>query len=345
MKRFVCGCGTRVFFEDFLCVTCRRSLGFCPSRMDMIAVPGDESEGRVCRNRTQHGICNWLIPPGDDADLCLACRMNQVIPNLASDWNRELWTRLERAKRRMLYGVLKLGLPVGGSPERPGLAFEFKEDQRDNPLVEEAFVMIGHRAGLITINIHEADDSKRHAVREAMRERYRTLLGHFRHESGHYFWDLLTKGAEDEYRAVFGDERGDYDRALRHYYEAGPPPDWADTHVSAYASAHPLEDWAETWAHYLHIVDGLETAAENALGPAPAGRSWDERVAAWMEIAVEINELNRSLGTPDPYPFVLTSAVRDKLAFIHRRLEAWKQASAAPAGAGTPAPGSPASSS
>jgi hypothetical protein len=296
--------------------------------MDLILI-GDERNGRPCRNRAEHAVCNWLIPPGDTSDFCLACRLNRVIPNLGQPWNVTLWGRLERAKRRMLYGILRLRLPVGGDANRPALAFEFLEDQRDNPLVEEAFVMIGHRAGTITINLHEADDSRRHAVRESMQERYRTLLGHFRHESGHYFWDLLAAPALEEYRALFGDERADYDEAIRLYYENGPRDDWGDSHVSAYASAHPLEDWAETWAHFLHILDGLETARENGLGPAPLGQAWDVQLTAWMEVALKINEMNRSLGTPDPYPFVLNSSVQEKLAFTHRRVEAWRRASGA----------------
>ncbi len=337
MKRFSCDCGQRVFFEDFFCLACRTVIGFAPWRMDMMPVRNDGP--RSCRNRAEHGVCNWLIAPGDSADFCQSCRMNQVIPNLSRGRNSVLWGRLERAKRRMLYGVFSLGLPTIGIPGRPGMGFEFLEDQRDNPLVEEAFVMIGHRAGVITINIHEADDSRRHAVREAMWERYRTLLGHFRHESGHYFWDLLTANDIEGFRRLFGDDRQDYEQALRYHYEAGPPPNWNHDYISAYATAHPLEDWAETWAHYMHIVDGLETARENALGPPPVGHSWEARVAAWMEVAVRINELNRSLGTPDPYPFVLTPAVQEKLGFIHHRLEAWRRALGVPASAEMRFPG------
>ena len=332
MRRFVCECGQRLFFEDFICLGCRRPVGFAPWRTELVLI-GDESHGRSCRNRADHAVCNWLIPPGDAADYCLACRHNRVIPNLGSAHNIELWGRLERAKRRMLYGVMRLKLPIDGNPGRPAMGFVFMEDQRDNPLVEDAFVMTGHRAGTITINIHEADDSKRHAVREAMRERYRTLLGHFRHESGHYFWDLLTGDVADEFRSLFGDERTDYNLAMQSYYECGANEHWSDFYISAYASAHPLEDWAETWAHYLHILDGLETARENALGPAPLGQAWNVQLTAWMEVALKINELNRSLGTPDPYPFVLNSVVQNKLAFIHRRVEAWRQASGARAGA------------
>jgi hypothetical protein len=339
VKRFSCRCGQRVFFEDFFCLACRTPVGFAPWQMDMVPMDGTGMSQQACRNRHEHGICNWLVPPGDPSLYCNACRLNRVIPNLSHSRNIVLWGRIERAKRRMLYGVIGLRLPIDGLPDRPPMAFEFLEDQRDNPLVEEVLVMIGHRAGLITVNIHEADDSRRHAVREAMFERYRTLLGHFRHECGHYFWDLLTGDDPDDFRALFGDERMDYNSALARYYEHGPVANWNRNYISAYATAHPLEDWAETWAHYLHIVDGLETAHENALGPAPIGRSWDAQVTAWMEVAVEINELNRSLGTPDPYPFVLTAPIQQKLDFIHRKLEAWRRASATPAGAGMPARG------
>jgi hypothetical protein len=325
VRRFTCACGQRLFFEDFVCLACGRPVGFSPALVDFLFVDGD-NPGRVCRNRTQYAVCNWLIPPDDPADLCVACRLNRIIPNLAIGRNLKLWGRMEQAKRRMLYSILRLKLPVSGIAGRPDLGFEFLEDQRDNPLVEDEFVMTGHRAGTITINIHEADDSRRHAVREEMGERYRTLLGHFRHESGHYFWDLLAGAAVDEFRALFGDERADYQAAIQRYYGQGPPPHPGDDHISAYATAHPLEDWAETWAHYLHILDGLETCRENALGPAPLGQAWDAQLNAWMEVALKLNEMNRSLGTPDPYPFVLTSAVQEKLAFIHRRVEAWRRA-------------------
>ena len=331
MRRFSCGCGQRLFFEDSDCLACLRQVGFSPRLMDFAPADGGGA-GRRCRNREDYGVCNWLVPPDDPADYCLACRMNRVIPNLATGRNLELWRRLEWAKRRMLYGVLRLHLPVTGVPGRPDLGFAFLEDQRDNPLVEEEFVMTGHRAGTITINLHEADDSRRHALREAMGERYRTLLGHFRHEIGHYFWDLIAAPTPDAFRALFGDERADYQGALHRYYERGGASDHGGRFVSAYATAHPLEDWAETWAHYLHIHDGLETARENALGPAPLGQSWDAQITAWMEVALKLNELNRSLGTPDPYPFLLTSAVQAKLAFIHRGVEAWRRASGAQAG-------------
>ncbi len=331
MKRFECGCGQRLFFEDYVCLTCGRDVGFAPARMRFICRDGHgpfpDEQGlawRACANRTDHGVCNWLVHPGDQDSLCRACRLNRVIPNLESPRNQELWERMEHAKRRLVYGLLALGLPVDGDACRPAMGFEFLEDRRRNPRVAEHFVMTGHRAGIITINLLEADHSARHAVREEMQERYRTLLGHFRHESGHYFWDWALPPGEplDTFRALFGDERADYQAAVRRYYRQGPPADWHDRWVSAYAAAHPLEDWAECWAHYLHIVDGLETARANGLLSEAPSADWDSELATWMDGSIKLNELNRSLGTDDPYPFVLNSAVREKLRFIHRRLEA-----------------------
>jgi hypothetical protein len=89
------------------------------------------------------------------------------------------------------------------------------------------------------------------------------LLGHFRHEVGHYFWDRLVATDPhqlEEFRVLFGDDRQDYGEALKRHYDEGAPANWQDTYISMYATMHPWEDFAETWAHYLHIVDTLETA-------------------------------------------------------------------------------------
>ena len=338
MKRFDCGCGQRLFFEDCSCLACGHEVGFAPGFMAFLSRPYGQTafvdasghRWKVCANRAQHGVCNWLVAADDDNALCRACRLNRVIPNLESPRNLELWARMERAKRRLVYSLIALGLPIDGLTGRAPLAFEFMEDQRRNPRVAEHFVMTGHRAGLITINLLEADHSARHAVREEMKERYRTLLGHFRHESGHYFWDWTLPPGEplEAFRRLFGDERADYEAAIRRYHRNGPAPDWHDRFVSAYASAHPMEDWAECWAHYLHIIDGLETARANGLLREASSPEWDEELATWMDGSIKLNELSRSLGTDDPYPFVLNSVVREKLGFIHQRLSASTAASA-----------------
>lgn len=271
--------------------------------------PGDGLA--FCDQRDGDPHCNWLAPGGGS---CLSCRTSRVIPSLAKAVNRRRWKMLEQAKRRLLYDLLSLGLPV--DPER--LRFVFKEDRRTNPDVNEDHVAIGHLDGVITINAAEADEVYRETMRQAMNEPVRTLLGHFRHESGHFYRDLLLDAAmQAEARDLFGDERADYEAALQRFYDEGPPPDWPERHISAYASAHPIEDWAECWAHYLHIQAALEAA--DAMGWTLPGAA-DARSTAWrsdfITLALGLNELVRSLGLPDAYPFVITEAVGRKLDFV-----------------------------
>ena len=85
------------------------------------------------------------------------------------------------------------------------------------------------------------------------------MLGHLRHEIGHYYQPLLVTDWE-RCRELFGDDREDYGAAMERHYASGPPADWPERFVSAYATMHPWEDWAETFAHYLHIRDVLQTA-------------------------------------------------------------------------------------
>ena len=200
--------------------------------------------------------------------------------------------------------------------------------------------MTGHQSGTITINLREADDSHREAMRETMNEPYRTPLGHIRHETGHYFWDRLIDDTSylDEFRELFGDERHDYKQSLQHYYEHGPQSQWQGRFISAYASAHPWEDWAETWAHYLHINDTMETAyhygfsiegrtmqapvtlAETSTSKAKRylhAISFDEMLTDWLHLTIVMNALNRSMGLRDAYPFAVSAKVGDKLRFVH----------------------------
>ncbi len=166
-----------------------------------------------------------------------------------------------------------------------------------------------------------------------MSELYRTLLGHFRHEVGHYYWDRLIANTPwlARCRALFGDERADYQAALNRHYEQGAPPDWQQHFISEYATMHPWEDWAETWAHYLHMVDLLETAASyNTRVEVPGGDEdevddpfevdkpeFDHLVEQWVPVTLLVNSLNRSLGQEDAYPFALTAASLEKLRFVH----------------------------
>jgi hypothetical protein len=282
-----------------------------------------EREGAVfarCHNAQLGAGCNWVLPLSEDGGLCAACSLNRTIPNLSIPHHVEQWRRVELAKRRLVYGLHALGLRLSSLAADPahGVAFDFLAPIADSP------VMTGHAEGVITLNLSEADPVLREQTRTALNERYRTLLGHFRHEIGHrYFQLLLPEGSRgrERFRELFGDERDDYAAALARHYETPPGDEWTTDFISAYASAHPHEDFAETWAHYLHMLDALETAAENGLGrgrgTSARARRFDSLAAAWEQLTVAWNEMNRSLGHEDAYPFTLTARVRDKLAFIH----------------------------
>lgn len=352
MKIFTCSaCKHVAFFENSQCTRCGHALAYLPdcgvlSAMEQ-AIDGPPGEYvaldpaangiryRLCSNYTGYAVCNWALPVDDPHDFCLACRLNDTIPDLSEQSALLSWQGLEVAKRRLVYTLLELGLPIEAKREQPelGLAFAFKSDGADGEKV-----LTGHCDGLVTINLKEADSPWREQTRVAMGERYRTLLGHFRHESGHYYWDRLVRGSQQltEYRALFGNEELDYAEAVKRHYE-NPRQDWAQEYVSAYATMHPWEDWAETWSHYLHMVDTLETAQSYGLAIKPqavggataeavsAGRVRFERfehlIAAWVPLTVALNSLSRSMGTGDVYPFVLGERVIAKLKFVHDVVE------------------------
>ena len=327
MRRFRCACGAGLFFENDVCLVCRRTLGFDAGTLDLLALAPDgagfRAEGggpvRLCENRIRHAACNWLVPAGSEESLCSSCRLTEIIPSLDRPGNLGLWRKVEAAKRRLIYTLLSLGMPLEAGPGH-GLRFRILEDRRRNPDVDEDFVVTGHLEGLVTVNLAEADDVARTEAQLELRERYRTVLGHLRHEAGHFYFGHLTERADDllEVRALFGDERSPYGPALRRYYAEGPDPDWSERYLGPYASAHPHEDFAETFAHYLHIIDALETAGAGGLGPIDGERPPTDWIGRWMDLSITLNELNRSLGTEDPYPFVLTRPVIDKLSLMDR---------------------------
>ncbi|MGY6410254.1 MAG: zinc-binding metallopeptidase family protein [Alkalilacustris sp.] len=267
MKLFACpACGATVHFSNSLCTACGAEIGYAPEAGTMVAPGPDGSiaaHGRTWRKCTHYARlmgCTWMV--GDDQPFCLSCRLNRTIPDLSNPRNLTLWKRLEEDKRRVVYAALRLGLPVTPRAEAPGgLAFDFLADSPAY-FTEAGRVLTGHAAGLITINIAEADPVAREEMRAQMAEPYRTILGHLRHETGHYYWDRLVRdtGWLGPFRDLFGDERADYAAALQTHYANGAPPDWPQRHVSAYAASHPWEDWAESWSHYLHMIDTLETA-------------------------------------------------------------------------------------
>jgi hypothetical protein len=348
MKLFECQrCGQQLYFDNTVCMSCGAALGFLPERISLSALEADgdgvwrpsaalNERWRFCSNAS-YQACNWLVPADGSADRCRACGFNRTIPDLADDRLLTLWRRMEVAKRRLVYSLLRLNLPLinKGEDEKAGLAFDFladdKVDFRDQPSV-----MTGHAEGLITINLAEADDAIREQSRNDMAEPYRTLLGHFRHEVGHYYWERLVRDGSwlERYRELFGDERADYGESLERHHGHGPAAGWQAFFVSAYASAHPWEDFAESFAHYLHIVDTLETALAFRLSIDPiAGRDpslsadinfdpyreavFDRLIDAWLPVTYAVNSLNQSMGQPELYPFVLSPVTIGKLRFIH----------------------------
>lgn len=348
-RAYRCRCERPVFFRNSECLACHTQLGYEPERLRLCPLGATEGGFRIdgdaadhvtyrrCENFTTPAGCNWLVRVDDPAWLCVACRLNRTIPDLTVSDNAQLWRSIELSKRRLVSQLLALGLPVKSKvSEDPvrGLMFDFLRAPPEGPAV-----MTGHASGLITINVEEADDARREQIRSALHEPYRTLLGHFRHEVGHYYWDRLVDGTRylEPFRALFGDERKDYAASLRRHYDQGPDPSWPQRCVSAYAATHPWEDWAETWAHYLHMVDTMDTAlsfgvdgddvelesdpftlADLEAPDSPEAQRFLAFVHAWVDLTAVLNELSRSMGLHEFYPFVLARKVVAKLYLVHR---------------------------
>lgn len=391
-RAYQCQCGRPVFLRNSQCLACQTPLGYVIERLGVVPLAPDarpdaspdtftvfgDAGGRSyrrCANLEMPSACNWMVPaprPGDDPGFstnglapgyCLSCSVTRTIPDLSVPANGEHWRRLELPKRQLLSQLLALGLPVVTRLSDPvhGLAFDFLSDTPGGPRV-----MTGHGLGVITLNIEEAEDAVRERIRAEMGEPYRTLLGHFRHEIGHHYWDLLVLDTPwlEGFRALFGDERADYAAALRTYYDNGPPADWASRFVTGYASAHPWEDWAETWAQYLHMADTADTAKSFGVDtrnveltsdlfdladlwqPAhPDAAKFLDFINGWVRLTNVLNELSRSMGQPDHYPFVLPRTAIGKLQFIHELIAAQRTGAPPPALNGplaVPPPASPA---
>lgn len=352
MKLFNCSnCGNVLYFENHTCTQCGLALGFLPDRLQLVPIEptgdqrwqpiGEQTRYRKCQNDVVHGVCNWMIEADQDRAFCTACDLNGTIPNLSVPGHRERWQHLETEKRRLIYAMLRLGLPLVPRRLDPnGLEFAFLADTPAS-FSERDKVLTGHAQGLITINLAEADPAERERMREQMAEPYRTILGHFRHESGHYYWDRLIRNSRwlNDFRALFGNEQQDYGQALDQHYQNGPPADWQQYYVSAYASTHPWEDWAESWAHFLHITDALETAYAFGLSIRPRASQdhsldvdqafdayreddFERIIAHWLPLTLALNSLNRSIGHDHAYPFVLPPAAIEKLRFVQRVVRA-----------------------
>lgn len=344
MKLFSCDhCGNTVYFGNVACEQCGHRLGYAPEVHAMVSLDPENGAWRApfvpsklyvfCANEV-HGACNWLVEQAPGADpYCRACRHNDIVPPLDDSENLRRFQVIERAKKRLFYTLLRLGLPLATRDQDPehGLSFRFL-DQR----LSKDPVMTGHDDGIITIALAEADDAEREYRRTQLNEPYRTLLGHFRHEVGHHYWDILvSQGAHlDDCRALFGDERLDYEEALKQHYAQGAPADWQTGFISSYATSHPWEDFAESWAHYMHLLDMSEVASSFGLRLAPRVdprgaldtrvdfdpytlETLDPLIDSWAPLSALINSFNRAVGHRDAYPFVLNTPVVEKLKFIH----------------------------
>ncbi|MFT3705217.1 MAG: putative zinc-binding peptidase [Agriterribacter sp.] len=348
MKLFTCSkCSSVVYFENTECLHCGSSLGFDPLSMEMVPLQQiadkvyldlrhKRRKWRFCSNVVYHS-CNWLIPSDSKETFCTACALNDTVPYLGKTENLTAWQEIEAAKHRLVYSLLRLGLPFQADAEETsqGLRFEFLEDSP-----EEGKVKTGHKNGTITINLNEANEAYRAQLKAEMGESYRTLPGHLRHETGHFYWDLFFADdpvALERFRKMFDDERTDYEAALEAYYKTHGAAGWSDDTITPYATAHPWEDWAESFAHYLHIMDGMETAYYFGIAAHPrvtTRKKWEmdsrvdpyeatdfrEIISGWILLKNALNAMNTGMGQEPFYPFVISAAVMDKLTFIHSEI-------------------------
>jgi hypothetical protein len=374
MKTFKCDCKADqiLFFESTICVACERVVGLVDKFDKVEPYDLDEASGQYfkmaepdiryqkCDNHADYKTCTGMVNlstfvpvEGEEEVLCFACRFNETIPDLSIVEHIPLWKKMEVAKRRALYTLKAMKLPLETIVQNPesGLSFDFTTDRDVNDhfastLKNQQAVFTGHDCGHITINLAEADDVARSHIKLAMGEKYRTLLGHFRHELGHYYFDKLISGSPQKHalcKQYFGDDELSYKDAMDKHYKDGAPENWRDAYISEYATMHAYEDWAETWSHYMHIMDTLETAKNFSITGSTIGNAEETEevedltlpqdayffsaqtsitniLDTWTDFAIILNSLNRSMGMSDAYPFVLTQPVRTKLAFIHHAI-------------------------
>jgi hypothetical protein len=307
MQRLHCpNCGNEVFFDSLRCVRCATELAFELEPTGSLRVADAAFAGR-CEMR-HAWRCNWQ--PDSSGPFCTSC----LIVDAGTHADNPLLAAFLLAQRRALAQLSELGVAWTGNvddPAQPPLRFTYRSSVAgDAPT-------IGHLAGLITLDLDEADPAEREQIRATLGEQYRTPLGHIRHELGHYVW--LRHVASDparhaEFRAVFGDETVDYAAALDAYYARPEDESWPDEYVSPYATAHPWEDFAESWAQVMHLHDVVTTGAAWGVVEFPDGPFDPQQ---WISTAVlaslAANELARAMGMRDLYPFALSPGARRKI--------------------------------
>jgi hypothetical protein len=291
-----------------------------------------------CTQNTTLG-CNWLALAEStyERGRCLADSLIRREPAADDTLAREKLVPTAAALRRLVYQLADIGLPIDPFWRVDGgLAFDLLSSRtsREN-------VIIGHAGGVITIDVVESLDDYRETLRIRLGEPYRTMLGHFRHEVGHYYQNLLVEtgsGASAhlaECRRIFGDETVSYSDAIARHYAYGAPEEWRETFISEYATMHPWEDFAECFAHYLHITDTIDTSREAGMvlhadrvrfaapGDVMPLESYadvpvERLLSDWHWLSLLFNRANTAMGKNPMYPFEISPAVVTKLGFVHR---------------------------
>lgn len=327
-------CRQFVYLNALRCPKCDAELGyhlltrqFYSLRRGQTVIDGQT--WHTCSNRGWD--CNWLVWEGAPAGRCFSCRLTRARPDNDDTVALGKLATTEEAKRRLILQLGDLGLPlVPWDVEPGGLGFDLLSS-----ISLGRRVSIGHANGIITIDLAETLDDRREALRVQFGEPYRTMLGHLRHEVGHYFQNVLLTDDSmwAECRDLFGDERASYQDAITRHYTFGAPEGWQESFISEYATMHPWEDFAETFAHYLHITGTLQTAASIGIhldstvtslrdtDVIPLDSYRDQPIAQllndWEWLSQAFNRINRAMGFGDLYPFVIAPPVRRKLAFMH----------------------------
>jgi hypothetical protein len=318
MRAFLCRvCDSRLVIEDVACSVCQTATGYSRLEGDMVPVLNGtylDTGGAhwfPCRNRELSG-CNWLVPY--EGEQCFSCGLTRTRPPDADLEGLALYPVAEAAKRHLVAELDRIGLPIVARAEDPdaGLCFDMLSS------VSEKITM-GHNRGVVTIDLAEGDDVIRVKMQREFGEPFRTMLGHFRHEIGHYYEMLLVRGDFiEQARALFGDENEPYQEAIERHYREGPPRGWEASFISSYATMHPFEDFAETFAHFLHIRDAVDTANNFGLASADDDTvEFGELVRnTWIPLSTALNQINRSMGRRPLYPFRLPDRVIEKLEFV-----------------------------
>ena len=269
----------------------------------------DAGQFRLCAN-LHVARCNWLVPAGDPQRALPVVLADPDPAGRRRPARSPAFAEAEAAKRRLVVELIELepaDQRPDADPER-GLTFDLLSSGSEQ-------VITGHDDGVITLDLAEGDDVHREQLRISMDEPYRTLLGHFRHEIGHYFFFVLaeTGPARAEFESLFGDPDLDYQDGARPALLAGragrvgsrttcPP-----TPPCIPPRTGPRPSRTTCTSATRSTPQRLSASPRPAPPRPPAGRDagFDRMIELWLPLAWSLNMINRSMGHQDLYPFVL----------------------------------------